>query len=117
MDCSCCGCPKDACKCSSGGAWKSGIPLLAHIPCLLAAVLPLLGVGASLAGGIHSLAPVLFLVSLACIAWSLSRWKRLTRRNRIVSVAIALVVLALWYPHRAHVVPWGSPDQAGEHCH
>lgn len=114
MECSCCNCPKESCRCSTGSGWKSGLPLLTHIPCLLAILLPLLGVGASFAGGIHALAPILFLLSIASVVWSLSRWKRLTRRNRIVSLCIAALVLALWYPHRGHIVPW--TDDA-PHCH
>jgi hypothetical protein len=119
VNCQCCGCPKDQCDCAKSKGWMNGVPLLAHIPCLLAFILSALGIGASFAANIHSFAPILFLVSIGCIVWSLSRWKRMNKMNRIVSVCVAVLVLVLWYPHRQHIAPWtnGEHHEHSQHNH
>lgn len=110
MNCKCCGYPKDQCNCAKSSAWMNSIPILAHIPCLLAVILSMLGMGALFAASIHSIAPALFFVSIGCIIWSLSRWERMNRLNRIASVCVAVIVLVLWYPHRQHILPWGNSE-------
>ncbi len=114
MPCACCTCPEGRCDCSKSASLV-GVSLLAHVPCLIAIALSALGIGTAFAANIHKFVPLLFLISIGCIIWSFSRWKKTNKTNRIIVVAISVVVLALWYPHRHHIFPWIGNDKTMEH--
>jgi len=114
MACTCCKCPEGQCGCLKIQN-VLGISLLAHTPCLAAIVLSTLGLGTAFAGSIHKFVPLFFLISIGCIVWSLSRWKKTNRMNRFVMVAVSIAVLVLWYPHRHHIFPWMGHKPAMEH--
>lgn len=114
VKCICCDSPKGICQCAQHNRWASSIPLLTHIPCLLALMLPALGIGASFAASIHSLAPLFFCISLVCVIVSFMRWKRMDKLSRLITVGVAILVLMLWYPHRQHI--W-TTSISHEHMH
>jgi len=113
----CCGCPEGKCACKTR-TWQAGAPLLAHLPCGIALVLGAIGVGSSFAQYLHRFAPLFFFISMACVVFSLARWKKMNQINRLITVAVAVLVLVLWYPHRAHVFPmFFAGRDANMHMH
>jgi len=116
MPCIGCACPEGKCDCAKSTSLV-GASLLAHVPCLVALVLSALGMGTAFAANIHRFVPLLFLVSIGCIIWSFSRLRKANTAGRIIVIAASVIVLALWYPHRHHIIPWSSHGAMGHMDH